>query len=93
MCFVKCKNSSTKFARDEIWFLSWNKNPIDYRIRRLIKENFIWEQKYLALKLKWLDDEKIIEQISIEAKLAWLFKELDILINSRKEKIDSLLEL
>jgi len=93
MCFVKCGDLSPNLARDEIWFLSWNKNPIDYRIRKLIKENFIWKEKYLALKSKWLDDEEIIKQISIEAELAWLSEELDILINSGKEKIDSLLEL
>jgi len=93
MCFVKCWDFSKSLARDEIGILSWNKNPIDYRIRKLIKENFIWKEKYLALKSKWLDDEEIIKQISSEAKLAWLSKELDVLINSRKEKIDGLLEL
>ena len=93
MCFVKCWDFSKSLARDEIGILSWNKNPIDYRIRKLIKENFIWKEKYLALKSKWLDDEEIIKQISSEAELAWLSKELDVLINSRKEKIDGLLEL
>jgi len=97
MCFVKCWDIpfswEKKLARDEIEMLSWNKKIKDYRIRKLLNEWFIWESKYIAMKDTWKTDEEILEQLWIEAEKGGLKKEFDLLINSWKEKVDSLLEL
>jgi len=95
MCFVKCWDLSWEkiYARDDIEMLSWNKNPKDYRIRKLLDEWFIWEEKYIAMKSTWKTDKEILKQLWIEAEKGGIKKEFDFLINSWKEKVGSLLEL
>ncbi len=97
MCFVKCWDLSSfeekQLLRDEIELLSWSKQLKDYRIRKLLKEWFIWESKYIAMKDSWKTDKEILEQLWIEAEKGGLKKEFDLLINSWKEKVENLLEL
>ncbi len=95
MCFVKCWDLSWEkiISKDEIELLSWSKQLKDYRIRKLLKEWFIWESKYIAMKDSWKTDKEILEQLWIEAEKGGLKKEFDLLINSWKEKVENLLEL
>ncbi len=97
MCFVKCWDLSSseekQLLRDEIEMLSWSKQLKDYRIRKLLKEWFIWESKYIAMKDFWKTDKEILEQLWIEAEKGGLKKEFDLLINTYKEKVENLLEL
>ncbi len=97
MCFVKCWDLSSfeekQLLRDEIELLSWSKQLKDYRIRKLLKEWFIWESKYIAMKDSWKTDKEILEQLWIEAEKWGIKKEFDLLINSWKEKVENLLEL
>jgi hypothetical protein len=92
MCFVKCWDFSSS-SNEDIELLSSGKKWVDYRIRKLIDKKFIWKSKYKFMKELWKTDYEILEELEIQAKCWWVLDEFNKIINSWKEKVDTLLEL